>query len=102
MCLCKCVIDVKIRFNKKAFQQDAYRPLIDRMLESASGGGVYSRGCLLPGVVSVPGGVCSRGCLLWGGDLLPRGGSAPGGLSAPGGVCSWGGVWSGGLYPSMH
>ena len=48
---------------KNAFQLDAYRPLVDRMLESASRGGV-----------SAPGGVCSRGV------------SAPGGV-----VCSGGG-----------
>ena len=42
--------------DKNAFQLDAYRPLVDRMLESASrGGGGCSRG------VSAPGGVCSQG-----------------------------------------
>ena len=50
------------------------------MPESASQGGVYSRGCLLRG-----------GCLIrgWAGG------------SAPGGVCL-GGVCSGGWYSSMH
>ena len=90
--------------DKNAFQLDAYRPLVDRMPESASQWGVCSRG------VSALGGVCSGGCPLggvsapgwewcvlrrgWGclirglgGCLLP-GGSAPGG-SAPRGGCSW-------------
>ena len=53
--------------NKNAFQYDAYRPLVDCMLESASLGG-------LPG----PGG----GCLPGPGDLAGPGGSAwSGGVS---------------------
>ena len=56
--------------NKNAFQWDAYRPLIDRMLASASWGG----GSLVPGGggvwVSGPG----RGSLVLGGGSLVRGG----------------------------
>ena len=62
-------------------------------------------GCLLPGGVclggvSAPWGVCAPGgsgpggCLLWGGVCS-------GGVSAPRGSAP-GGVWSGGIYPSMH
>ena len=92
-------------FNKNAFQQDVYQPLVDRMLESASwgrsgpGGGVPGPGGLsAPGGVwsqgvPGPGGVCSGECLLQGyllwGCLLW-------------GCLLWGGVCSGGVYPSMH
>ena len=72
--------------NKNTFQKDAYRPLVDRMPESASREG----GCLLRGV-SAPG-----GCLLWGVSTPGLGVSAPRGVSALGGICL-GGVCSGGL-----
>ena len=70
-------------YNKNAYQYDAYRPLVDRMLESAS------RGVSAPGV-SVPegllpgGGVCLEGVCFRG--VSAPGGSAPGG-SAPRGGC---------------
>ena len=54
-------------------------------------GGVYSGGVYFGGM-STLGDVYSRGCLLWGVVSVPRGMSAPGGVSAPRGV------W----YPSMH
>ena len=50
-------------------------------------GGVWSRGCLLPGVGCLLPGV---GCLLPGGCLLLGGVSAPRWVSASGGVCSQG------------
>ena len=76
------------RFNKNAFQSDAYRPLVDRMLESASrGGGSPSRG------VPPSGGVPPS----QGGSLHPGGGSPSGGVLHPGGF-SMRGVW----HPSMH
>ena len=60
--------------------RDAYRPLVDRMLESASRGGgllrggVWSGGCLLGGRVSALGGGSAwGGCLLWGGSGLGGG-----------------------------
>ena len=77
--------------DKNAFQLDAYRPLVDRMPESASQWGVCSQG------VSALGGVCSGGYLLGGGGVCSRVGvvCAPGrvGVSDPGvgGVCSQGG-----------
>ena len=114
--------NLKSIYNKNAFQQDAYRPLIDRMLKCASrgvylvpGGSAWSQGDL-PG----PRGVCL--CLVRG-DLPGRGGlpSLGGGLPGPGGsawsggsrggVClvRWGlpgpggrSTWSRGVYPSMH
>ena len=73
--------------NKNAFQYDSYRPLVNRMLQSASRGGAGSGG-----VVPGPG-----GCLLLGG-LWSRGVPGPGGVCSwgvvpgPGGVCSRGGV----------
>ena len=77
--------------NKNAFQQDAYRPLLDRMLESASrgGGSAWSRGgCLVPGRVSAwSWGVCLvlGVCLVPGGVCLVPGGCLPG----PRGVFAW-------------
>ena len=80
--------------NKNAFQQDAYRPLVNRMLQSASRGGVPGPGgSALGGVPGLGGG----GCLLWGegrgvlvqGGLL-WGGSAPGGDAWSGGCPVWG------------
>ena len=73
--------DLKSETNNKRMHSSTYRPLVNRMLQSASRGGVYSGGSA-PGGMSVPGGVCSGGS-------APRGvGWVPG----PGGVCSWGGV----------
>ena len=77
--------------HKNAFQQDAYQPLVDRMLESASRGeGVWSGGVSAPRG-SGPGGIWSGGsgsggCLLQGGLV--------------GGCLVWG-VCSGGVYPSV-
>ena len=86
--------------NKNAFQWDAYRPLVDRMLECASRGG---GGLVLGGP---PGGrVCSGGVLsLPGGSPCPRGGrlSLPGGSPCPGGCrLPWGRVCSGGGSPCL-
>ena len=59
--------------------KNASRPLVDRILESASrGGGCLLGGLSAPGGMSTPGG----GCLLLGG-VSARGVSAPGGVTAP-------------------
>ena len=82
----KIQIFPKTAWNKNAFQWDAYRPLVDRMLESAS------RGLLPGGCLPGPGGFC----------LVRGGGSAWSGgvLHGPGGVClvqgGGGSAWSGG------
>ena len=88
-------IQCKYYWNKNAFQEDAYRPLVDRMLESASrGGGVWSR----EGVSGLGGGLCllGGGVCSWEGGVCSQWGSGPMG----GGLVR--GVWSGGWYPSMH
>ena len=78
---------LKLNTNKNAFQWDAYRPLVNHMLQSASRGA-----CCSWGGVSGP-----RGCLVWGGVSGPRGVAGPGGCLVRGGVCS-----QGDGYPSMH
>ena len=73
--------NLKSIYNKNAFQQDAYRPLIDRMLKCASRGV-----CLVPGGLPGPGGVC----LVPGGSAWSQGGlpvPGPGGSAWSGGVC---------------
>ena len=74
------------KFNKNAFQQDAYRPLVDRMLQSASRRG----GVSAPKKKQLPGGKwrahdisATGGCLLSGWCLLPGGVSPPRGVSPP-------------------
>ena len=88
------------RSDKNAFQWDAYRPLIDRIL-ACNVQGVYpsmhrARGCLpggcLPREICLggvcPGGVCQEG------GCLPMEGVCPGGcLPREGGVCLAGVVW---------
>ena len=85
----------KVQINilyKNAFQQDAYRPLVYCILESASGGGCV---CLVQG-----------GCVWSGGGLLPGGWCvwSGGGLLPEEGVCVWSGGWClvQGGHPSMH
>ena len=71
---------------------------------SAPGECVCSRGVsALGGCLCYRGGVCSQGVSAAGGVSAPeeRGVSAPGGVSAPTGSAP-GGVWSWGVYPSMH
>ena len=88
-CNCQAILFSHHNTDKNAFQWDAYRPLVDRMLESASrgGGGVcLVRGgwwCLLGGGSAWSVGVCSGG---WG----VCGVCSWGGLPGPGGVCSGG------------
>ena len=60
--------------NKNAVQEDTYRPLINRMMASAS------RGVSTPGGVSALG-VSALGRLLWG--VSAPGGSARGGCGIP-------------------
>ena len=74
--------------NKNAFQWDAYRPLVNCMLQSANGGGIVCSWGGVPGGLPGLGGVCSggvpgpgcvpglEGCLVWG-SLLPGGMGIP-------------------------
>ena len=84
--------------NKNAFQWDAYRPLVDRMLECASRGGLVLGG--------PPGGrVCSGGGVIpaRGGSPCPRGGVVPAwGVSLPRGVSApmGEGLLRGGVLPA--
>ena len=73
--------------NKNAFQQGAYRPLIDRMQQSSSGGGC------LPG----PGGFSLPGGSAWPGGVLPTRGREGGCLPGPKG--EGGSPWSRGGSP---
>ena len=82
------------RFEQECIPVGCIRPLVDRMLESASRGGLPGPGggggvCLVPGgICLVPGG--SAWC--WGG-MSGAGGVClvPGGLPGPGGVSAWSG-----------
>ena len=69
-----------VQLNKNAFQQDAYRPRVDRMPNIKNPppqiffGGVWSQGeGLVPGGCLVLGGVWCQGVLVPGGLLLAGG-----------------------------
>ena len=72
----KCISLTFIIYNKNAFQQDAYRPLVDRIPQYPTGvclpRGRLPRECLPRGVSALRGCVCPEGV------CLPRGGCTMG------------------------
>ena len=80
-------VEIEENRNKNAFQQDAYRPLIDHAGEMYLPGvflpqGVYFCGVYLPGGVPTWGVYLPRGCTCWAGEHVgavpARGCTCPG------------------------